>query len=127
MIKDTQVDFLRESMDVFDDRGNVIRYEQILRYDREERVSNEGWDWKSFRFKTSKWIDDKSYYLLHKDPQWSIYYCAERKIFEIERIERSWVVGNDRRSRYVITYEQYRENPFIMDIILREIDRRIYM
>lgn len=127
MIKDTQVDFLRESMDVFDDEGNVIRYEQILRYDRQDRITNEGWDFWAFRFKFTKWIDDKSYYLLHKDPQWIIYYCAARKIFDIERIERSWVVGNDKRCRYVIPYEQYKDNPFLMDIILREIDRRVHM
>lgn len=126
MISDKQVDYLRESMDVFDDNGNVIRYEEILRYDRQERVDNNGWDWNTFRFKINKWIDDKSYYLLHKDPQWIIYYCAARKVFDIERREKSWVVGNDKRVRYAIPYEQYTDNKFIMDIILRQIDTRVY-
>lgn len=126
MISDSKVDYLRDSMDVFDDKGNVIKYEEILRYDRQDRVTNEGWDFWTFRFKFTKWIDDKSYYLLHKDPQWIIYYCAARKMFDIERREKSWVVGNDKRLRYVVTYEQYRENTFIMDLVFREMDRRIY-
>lgn len=126
MVSDSKVDYLRDSMDVFDDKGNVIRYEEILRYDRQDRVTNEGWDFWAFRFKFTKWIDDKSYYLLHKDPQWIIYYCAARKMFDIERREKSWVVGNDKRVRYVISYEQYTENKFIMDIILRQIDHKIY-
>lgn len=126
MISDSKVDYLRDSMDVFDDKGNVIKYEEILRYDRQDRVTNEGWDFWTFRFKFTKWIDDKSYYLLHKDPQWIIYYCAARKMFDIERRENSWVVGNDKRLRYVVTYEQYRENNFIMDLVFREMDRRIY-
>jgi hypothetical protein len=127
MIKDTQVDYLREKMDIFNKEGDVIRYEEILREDKQERVVNEGWDWKTFRFKIRKWIDDKSYYLIHKDPQWKIYYCADRKIFDIHREERSWVVGNDRRVTYRLTQEMYIENKFLMDIILRDIDRKIYM
>jgi hypothetical protein len=127
MIKDTQVDYLREKMDIFNKEGDVIRYEEILREDKQERVVNEGWDWKTFRFKIRKWIRDKSYYLVHKDPQWKIYYCADRKIFDIHREERSWVVGNDRRVAYRLTQEMYIENKFLMDIILRDIDRKIYM
>jgi hypothetical protein len=126
MISDSRVDYLRESMNIFDDNGNVIRYEEIVRLDKQDRVSNEGWDFWAFRFKFTKWVDDKSYYLLHKDPQWIIYYCAQRNIFDIERREKSWVVGNDRRIKYAITYEQYKDNPFIMDIILRQIDHKIY-
>lgn len=125
MIKDTQVEYLRESMDVFDDGGTVIRYEEILRYDREERRDNEGWDWRTFRFKINRFINDKSYYLLHKDPHWKIYYCAGRKMFDIERVEKSWVVGNDKRLRYVIPYEQYKGNPFLMDLVFKEMDTRI--
>ena len=127
MIKDTQVDYLREKMDIFNKEGDVIRYEEILREDKQERVVNEGWDWKTFRFKIRKWIRDKSYYLVHKDPQWKIYYCADRKIFDIHREERSWVVGNDKRVAYRLTQEMYIENKFLMDIILRDIDRKIYM
>ena len=127
MIKDTQVDYLREKMDIFNKEGDVIRYEEILREDKQERVVNEGWDWKTFRFKIKKWIRDKSYYLVHKDPQWKIYYCADRKIFDIHREEKSWVVGNDRRVTYRLTQEMYIENKFLMDIILRDIDRKIYM
>ena len=127
MIKDTQVDYLREKMDIFNKEGDVIRYEEILREDRQERVVNEGWDWKTFRFKIRKWIRDKSYYLVHKDPQWKIYYCADRKMFDIHREEKSWVVGNDRRVTYRITQEMYIENKFLMDIILRDIDRKVYM
>jgi hypothetical protein len=127
MIKDTQVDYLREKMDIFNKEGDVIRYEEILREDKQERVVNEGWDWKTFRFKIRKWIRDKSYYLVHKDPQWKIYYCAGRKIFDIHREEKSWVVGNDKRVTYRLTQEMYIENKFLMDIILRDIDRKIYM
>jgi hypothetical protein len=127
MIKDTQVDYLREKMDIFNKEGDVIRYEEILREDKQDRITNEGWDWKAFRFNIRKWIDDKSYYLIHKDPQWKIYYCADRKLFEIHREEKSWVIGNDRRVTYSITQQTYIENKFIMDIIFRDIDRRIYM
>jgi hypothetical protein len=127
MIKDTQVDYLREKMDIFNKEGDVIRYEEILREDKQERVVNEGWDWKTFRFKIRKWIRDKSYYLVHKDPQWKIYYCADRKIFDIHREERSWVVGNDKRVAYRLTQEMYIENKFLMDIILRDIDRKVYI
>jgi hypothetical protein len=127
MISDTQVDYLRDKMDIFNDKGDVIRYEQILRECKQDRITNEGWDWKTFRFKITKWIDDKSYYLIHKDPQWKIYYCAERRMFDIHREEKSWVIGNDRRTAYVITQQTYRENKFIMDILFREMDRRINM
>lgn len=126
MVSDSKVDYLRQSMDVFDSRGNVIKYDEILRLDKQDRVTNEGWDFRIFRFKFTKWIDDKSYYLLHKDPQWIVYYCAETKMFDIERREKSWVVGNDRRVVCKVSYEQYKDNPFLMDIILRQIDQKLY-
>ena len=127
MIKDAQVDYLRERMDIFNEKGDVVRYEKILREDKQDRITNEGWDFWNFRFKITKWIDDKSYYLVYKDPQWTIYYCAGRRLFEIHREEKSWVVGNDRRVVHSLTQEMYRGNKFIMDVILRDIDRKIYM
>jgi hypothetical protein len=48
-------------------------------------------------------------------------------MFDIHREEKSWVIGNDRRTAYAIPQEQYLDNKFIMDILFREMDRRINM